>query len=56
MITTRRIKAPMKNPFKPAIHALVGGGAGAASTIYYNKTKRYRTSSEGTVTALHGGK
>jgi hypothetical protein len=41
MMTTRRTKAPMKNPFKPAIHALGGGGVGgAASTIYYNKTKR----------------
>jgi hypothetical protein len=40
MMTTRRIIAPIKNPFKPVTHALVGGGAGAASTIYYNKTKR----------------
>jgi hypothetical protein len=40
MMTTRRIIAPIKNPFKPAAQALVGaGGAGAASTIYYNKTK-----------------
>jgi hypothetical protein len=37
MMTTRRIIAPIKNPFKPAAHALVG--ADAASTIYYNKTK-----------------
>jgi hypothetical protein len=41
MMTTRRIIAPIKNPFKPATHGLVGAGAGgAASTIYYNKTKR----------------
>jgi hypothetical protein len=42
MITTRRRNATIKNPFKTAIHTLVGSGTGgAASPIYYNKTKRY---------------
>ena len=58
MMITRRIIAPTKNPPRPAFHELVGAGAGGAATaIYYNKTKISATHEDralrGQISATH---